>query len=309
MSHYLESVKEFHQTFNHPVENEIKEDNLELRKLRLSLLFEELVELSFAMNCTSHMQNLCSMFDGSDNYKYNYKYDKKYDKKETLDALVDIQYILSGTILSMGYKNIFDESFDMVHSSNMTKLCNSVQEGLDTIEYHKQKGETQKMSLENKGDKYIVIREDGKIMKSKYYKPVDLSKFFQNNSTNYMKVIKVENNKENKNNSISKPSASNLKKNEFPKLTEIKTIKGGTDAGINKISMSKPSAFNSKVVKLAEIKTIKVGINNENIKVSKISANNSVSMNSEPKVELPKMRTINVESNNLTDQTPSKPSK
>jgi predicted HAD superfamily Cof-like phosphohydrolase len=181
MSHYLESVEEFHNTFNHPVEEEIKEDNFELRKLRLSLIFEEMVELAHAMGVTEHLENLCSKHTkGNHNWLYNGDepgvIETHYNKIETLDALCDLQYVLSGGILSLGYKNIFDESFDRVHQSNMSKMCEEDQIE-DTIEYHKSKGETQKMNPIEKNGKFIIVREDGKVMKNKYYQPVDLSQF------------------------------------------------------------------------------------------------------------------------------------
>ena len=181
MNHYIESVKEFHETFEHPVEEEIIDDNLELRKLRLSLIFEEMVELGHALGCTKHLEELCEnhisgkhrwMFNGQESGETN----TYYNKKESLDAFTDLQYVLSGGILSLGYKNVFDESFDLVHESNMSKMCENMDQVKDTIEYHKEKGEKQSMNPVEKNGKFIVVREDGKIMKNKYYNPVDLSK-------------------------------------------------------------------------------------------------------------------------------------
>ena len=184
MSHYLESVKEFHETFNHPTENEIKEDNLELRRLRLSLIFEEMVELAHSMGCTKHLEKLCTEHsDGKHTWMFNgsSSSDTGYNKKETLDALCDIQYVLSGAVLSLGYTNVFDQAFDKVHESNMSKMCENMDQVRDTIEYHKEKGESQHMNPVEKNGKYIVVREDGKIMKNKYYKPVDLKDMVEKN--------------------------------------------------------------------------------------------------------------------------------
>lgn len=182
MSHYLESVKEFHETFNHPVEETIMEDNFELRKLRLSLIFEEMVELGHSLGVTNHLEKLCEehvhgkhnwMFNGGDSgSSENY-----YNKKESLDALCDLQYVLSGAVLALGYKNVFDTAFDAVHESNMSKMCENMDEVKDTIQYHRDKGETQLMNPVSKNGKFIVVREDGKIMKNKYYKPVNLGEF------------------------------------------------------------------------------------------------------------------------------------
>lgn len=63
---------------------------------------------------------------------------------EELDALVDMMYILIGTIIKAGYRNIFYSAFKEVHLSNMSKL----------------------------EDGKVLRREDGKVLKgSKYRKP------------------------------------------------------------------------------------------------------------------------------------------
>lgn len=43
------------------------------------------------------------------------------DIVEVLDALVDMQYVLNGTILSHGLQHVFDEAYNRVHENNMTK--------------------------------------------------------------------------------------------------------------------------------------------------------------------------------------------
>lgn len=182
MNKYLKDVKEFHENFNAPVENEIQDDNIEIRKLRLSLLFEELVELAHAMGCTGKLEELCDnnkigthswLHNGADPID-----GKTYNKIETLDALCDIQYVLSGAVLSLGYTNKFDNAFQDVHNSNMTKICDTVEQAEETIEYYKTKRmEEQSMEIVPKGDKFIVVRADGKIMKNIYYKSVELDKY------------------------------------------------------------------------------------------------------------------------------------
>lgn len=66
------------------------------RLLRLQLLQEELAELAEAI----YQEDLVAC----------------------LDALCDLQYVLDGTILSLGMQDIFWEAFVEVHKSNMTKL-------------------------------------------------------------------------------------------------------------------------------------------------------------------------------------------
>ncbi len=64
--------------------------------LRLHLLQEELAELAEAM--------------------------LEDDLVGCLDALCDLQYVLSGAVLSLGLQDVFDEAFAEVHRSNMSKL-------------------------------------------------------------------------------------------------------------------------------------------------------------------------------------------
>ena len=40
---------------------------------------------------------------------------------ETLDALVDLQYLLLGTVLTHGLQDVFEEAFNRVHDANMQK--------------------------------------------------------------------------------------------------------------------------------------------------------------------------------------------
>ena len=73
------------------------------------------------------------------------------DIVETLDALVDTFYVLLGTVLEHGMQGIFEDAFNEVHASNMSKLENGK----------------------------AVKRNDGKVLKgSKFFKP-NLKQFFK----------------------------------------------------------------------------------------------------------------------------------
>jgi predicted HAD superfamily Cof-like phosphohydrolase len=179
---YLEKVEEFHQKFGHTIAEEIEEDNLHVRKLRLNLIFEELVELAHAMGLTKSLEELCEEHSiGTHKYLFNNEIpneEEYYNKVETLDALCDIQYVLSGAILSTGYKSVFNKAFNEVHQSNMSKMCESKKVAEDTIEYHKNKGETMDMNMVKVSEnEYMILREDGKLLKSINYKEVDLKKY------------------------------------------------------------------------------------------------------------------------------------
>lgn len=76
------------------------------------------------------------------------------DPVRVLDALSDLQYVLDGAYLSFGMQNLKIPAFNEVHDSNMTKL----------------------------EDGKPLIREDGKILKGKDYRPPNLVQFVKENS-------------------------------------------------------------------------------------------------------------------------------
>ena len=49
--------------------------------------------------------------------------------EQQLDALVDMAYVLFGTVIVCGYKDIFDEAFRRVHAANMRKIKVATREG------------------------------------------------------------------------------------------------------------------------------------------------------------------------------------
>lgn len=117
----LAKVKDFHDACGvFTPEIPYLEDQA-LNELRYNLLAEELQELKDGMNAK--------------------------DPVAVLDALVDLQYVLDGAFLSLGFADYKDIGFDEVQRSNMSKL-----------------GE----------DGKPILREDGKIMKGPNYFPPDL---------------------------------------------------------------------------------------------------------------------------------------
>ncbi len=125
----LEQVQEFHETYGLPVRGEIDLSCAQTKQLRINLLQEELDELKEAL--------------------------ANDDPQETLDALIDLQYVLDGAFLSFGLQAVKDLAFDEVHRSNMSKL------GAD--------------------GKPIRREGDGKVMKGPNYFAPDLSKFIKKN--------------------------------------------------------------------------------------------------------------------------------
>lgn len=96
MKSTIEQVQEFHETYGLPVESEQTTGSDQTKELRINLLQEELDELKEAL--------------------------QNDDMIETLDALIDLQYVLDGAFLSFGLQDVKMEAFNEVHRSNMSKL-------------------------------------------------------------------------------------------------------------------------------------------------------------------------------------------
>ncbi len=121
----LEQVCEFHETYGLPVEDSPCISDEKTNLLRINLLAEELDELKEALAAG--------------------------DAVETLDALIDLQYVLDGAFLSLGFHDVKEAAFAEVHASNMSKL--------------------------GEDGKPIRRESDGKVMKGpNYFKP-DMAKF------------------------------------------------------------------------------------------------------------------------------------
>lgn len=172
----LELVSEFQTAFEQPILNKEDEIPVERRKLRLALLFEELTELADAYGLDHYMGTICHNHYNV-NYENEYKDTLILNKKEILDATCDLQYILCGTILENGQQNEFDEAFEDVHKSNMSKLCVDMEEAILSIQDYQSRGIN--VSYKKMSENLIaIIREsDNKVLKSINYKPVELDKY------------------------------------------------------------------------------------------------------------------------------------
>ncbi len=78
---------------------------------------------------------------------------KNNDIVETLDALIDLQYVLDGAFLSFGLHDVKEIAFAEVHRSNMSKL--------------------------GEDGKPIRRESDGKVMKGPNYFVPDMSQFIK----------------------------------------------------------------------------------------------------------------------------------
>ena len=152
----LNQVKEFHKTFDVPVLKNPEIPSKDRCELRISLIQEELNELKEAI--------------------------ENNDLVEVADALCDLQYVLSGTVLEFGLGKKFTKLFDEVQRSNMSKSCETQQEAIATLSHYKKKDKTEGHYKELNG-KYIVYRKgDNKVLKSINYSPANLKKMIKNES-------------------------------------------------------------------------------------------------------------------------------
>lgn len=144
---YMSKVEEFHNLFEMPV---LPKPTIPLDRwrLRVALIQEELNELIHAVEA--------------------------YDIVEVADALVDLQYVLSGAVLEFGMASKFDQMFNEVHRSNMSKACSSIDEAQMTVEHYLNERSTHS-KIHKKDGLFIVKREkDGKALKSINYSPAEL---------------------------------------------------------------------------------------------------------------------------------------
>ena len=157
----FQKVQEFNALFgairhSSPDKN-ILDDN-KLIKFRMDLIREEMKELEAAVT--------------------------NKDYVETVDALADILYVVYGMGDALGVN--LDDAFKLVHESNMSKLCMSEDQAVETVKWYKeqyvlgsQPYDTPNYRVKILGDnKYWVVYNEStsKILKNIYYQAVDLKK-------------------------------------------------------------------------------------------------------------------------------------
>ena len=155
MKSNFEKIGEFNKAFgvkeNKTPQKNIFDNNPDLVKQRLALITEEYNELLEAI--------------------------KNKDYLETVDALTDLEYVILGMSRAIG--NNQAKSFDIVHNSNMSKLCISEEEAQKTVEWYKEQYKENKLPYDTpnyrKSDDnihWVVYNEStNKILKSINYTP------------------------------------------------------------------------------------------------------------------------------------------
>ena len=101
------------------------------------------------------------------------------DIVEILDGLIDLTYVGTGCgTLVFGLKDKFNEAFNEVQASNLSKVCDNEQEAQDTV-IHMFNKTGDKYFYRKVGDKFITYRSfDNKVGKALSYFHPDLKKFF-----------------------------------------------------------------------------------------------------------------------------------
>jgi predicted HAD superfamily Cof-like phosphohydrolase len=138
----LSMVAEFHRAFGHPIEEKFSVTSEKVNQLRVDLISEENGELDEWLLAAESLSDLDQHLDMED---------EKVKEAITniFDALLDIQVVLDGAFLALGFHRYKAAGLAEVHRSNMSKLG---------------------------ADGKPIYRADGKILKGPKYSPPDLRK-------------------------------------------------------------------------------------------------------------------------------------
>ena len=180
-SDYLRKVKEFMTIFGQPVLDKPTPLPEDRQKLRIALLFEELKEYAEASGQWEYfVDQLCEkevnrlLNDRQEGFNQH----PSINEVEQLDALLDLQYVLSGAVHAHGFGSIFDAGFEEVHSSNMSKACPDIATAFRTFAKYAEEGI--EVHCDTDSLPIVIYRaEDNKVLKSIDYKPAQLAQFLK----------------------------------------------------------------------------------------------------------------------------------
>ena len=148
----FKKVREFNRVFGVPEHStpqlDISKSNPELTKLRMDLITEECREFVEAVD--------------------------NHDFTEMVDALADILYVVYGAGASFGVD--LNKAFDIVHKSNMSKVCKTEEEAQETVEWYRENklDVYDSPAYRKSGDYWVVYnKSSGKVLKSINYQRVN----------------------------------------------------------------------------------------------------------------------------------------
>ena len=107
---HLTDVLQFQRQLGHAYEGSPRLPDEELALFRLRFLAEELKELGEAVGVDVMV-------------RCEWKKDASKSLTDALDALVDLDYVLLGTVLQIGLGDVYQEAWRRVHAANLLKLA------------------------------------------------------------------------------------------------------------------------------------------------------------------------------------------
>ncbi len=176
-----ERVEFFNKLMNQPIGTDPKLVPLELRKLGIKIIFEELAELANASGVPLAFNKCCEKQLKETKAEEDSVSGDGVDPVLQLDGACDVQYTLSWVINVFGLKEHFEDAYIETCKSNNSKACTSMEEAQRTKEYWEKKDGDERVIEPNVVDGvmyYIVKRLDGKVTKSVDYIPANFAQFF-----------------------------------------------------------------------------------------------------------------------------------
>lgn len=94
-----------------------------------------------------------------------------HDMVETVDALADILYVVYGMGASLGIN--LDKAFDIVHQSNMSKVCKNEEDAQETVRRYQEDPRYDSPVYEQVDNNQFLVknRSTGKVLKNYKYTP------------------------------------------------------------------------------------------------------------------------------------------
>jgi predicted HAD superfamily Cof-like phosphohydrolase len=150
--------------------------------------FEKVLDFNKAFGVTTHLTPQKTIYDDDPklvNYRLKLILEEvdefkesivNKDFKESIDALCDILYVTYGAFTAFGVDA--DKAFDIVQKSNMSKLCRTKEEAIETVKTYESdtRYDSPDFRLSDNGKDYVVFnRNTKKILKSIAYTPADFS--------------------------------------------------------------------------------------------------------------------------------------
>lgn len=102
---------------------------------------------------------------------------------ETVDALADSLYVILGAATAFGFDA--DKAFDLVHKSNMSKLCKTEDDAKETVRRYQtevpQRYDSPSYRLSDDNIHFVVYNQNTmKILKNYKYEPVNFTELLKN---------------------------------------------------------------------------------------------------------------------------------